>query len=172
LAVLPIRTLGDPVLRERAREVDVFDDALARLADDMFESMYDAPGVGLAAPQVGLSIRLFVYDDGERARGAIANPELTDLEGEVTIDEGCLSVPGIYQPSPRALSLTLRGHDLRGAPVSIHAEDLLARIFQHETDHLDGVLYLDRLPDEVRRQAMAEIRVHELGGPIQRLRRR
>ncbi len=172
MALLPIRTLGDPVLRERARAVDVFDDALARLADDLFESMYDAPGVGLAAPQVGLSIQLFVYDDGEDARGAIANPELSDLDGERTIDEGCLSVPGIYQPTVRAWSVLLRGQDMTGEPVSIHAEDLLARIFQHETDHLNGILYLDRLPDELRRQAMAEIRARELGGPIQRLRRR
>jgi peptide deformylase len=171
VTLLPIRTLGDPVLREQARDVDAFDDALSRLAQDMFDTMYDAPGVGLAAPQVGLAIRLFVYDDGEDARGAIANPVLSDLQGEITAEEGCLSVPGIYHPTLRAEAVRLNGLDLRGGPVTVEAEGLLARIFQHETDHLNGTLYLDRLPDEGRRQAMAELRARELGGPVQRLSR-
>jgi peptide deformylase len=171
VALLPIRTLGDPVLRERARDVEAFDPSLARLVQDMFETMYEAPGVGLAAPQIGLALRLFVYDDGEEARGAVANPALSDPRGEVTIDEGCLSVPGIYHPTARAETVCLIGQDIHGEPIAVEAEGLLARIFQHETDHLSGTLYLDRLPDEDRRRAMAELRARELGGPVQRLRR-
>jgi peptide deformylase len=172
LAPIPIRTLGEPVLREKAREVDAFNAALVRLVEDMFETMYEAPGVGLAAPQIGLSIRLFVYDDGDGAKGAIANPVLSGLEGEVTIDEGCLSVPGLYYPTARAERARLEGRDVAGQPVAVEAEALLARIFQHETDHLDGTLYLDRLNEEDRRAAMSEMRARELGGPFQRLRRR
>jgi len=172
VAVIPIRTLGDPVLREQARDVEAFDAALPRLVEDMFETMYDAPGVGLAAPQVGLSIRLFVYDDGEGLRGVVANPALSDPDGEITFDEGCLSVPGLYYPTSRAERVRLRGQGVDGEPLAVEAEGLLARIFQHETDHLNGMLYLDRLSEDDRRSAMAEMRARELGGPIQRLHRR
>src|SRR5581483_704147 len=96
VAVLPIRKLGDPVLRERARDVERFDRSLARIVDDMFETMYAAPGVGLAAPQVGISLRFFVYDDGEGHRGFVANPELSELERHEVRDEGCLSIPGPF----------------------------------------------------------------------------
>jgi peptide deformylase len=163
LALMQIRMLGDPVLRERARPVDTFDAALQRLAEDMFETMYDAPGVGLAAPQVGLAIRLFVFDDHEGARGVVANAEVSGHEGETTMDEGCLSVPGLYYPTARAERVRLRGQDAAGRPVDLRAEGFLARIFQHETDHLDGMLYLERLRPEDRRAAMAEMRARELG---------
>jgi peptide deformylase len=164
-SVLPIRILGDPVLRERCREVDTFDELLAKLAEDMIETMYRAPGVGLAAPQVGLSLRFFVYDDG-RGSGphAVANPVLSSLVGEETIDEGCLSIPNLYFPARRATGLRLEGQDLDGGPLTVEAEELLARIFQHETDHLDGMLFVDRLDREERRQAMAAIREAELEG--------
>jgi peptide deformylase len=162
VTVQPIRTLGDPVLRERAAPVEAFDDALRRLADDMVETMQAAPGVGLAANQVGVRLACFVYDDRDGHAGFVANPELFDLEDEETIDEGCLSVPGPYHPTSRALKVRLRGVDLEGKLLDISAEGLLARIFQHETDHLNGKLYLDRLDDEGRRDVMRQLRELEV----------
>jgi peptide deformylase len=162
VTVLPIRTLGDPVLRERAVPVEGFDDALRRLADDMAETMHAAPGVGLAANQVGVRLACFVYDDRDGHAGFVANPALSDLEDEETIDEGCLSVPGPYHPTSRALKVRLRGFDLEGKPLDVRAEGLLARIFQHETDHLDGKLYLDRLDDNGRRDVMRQLRELEV----------
>jgi peptide deformylase len=128
----------------------------------MFETMYAAPGVGLAAPQVGVSSRFFIYDDGDGAKGFVANPVLSDPAGEETRDEGCLSIPGPFHPTTRALSISLRGQDLRGAPLQIRAEGLLARIFQHETDHTQGRLYIDRLDDDGRREVMRQLREAEL----------
>ncbi len=162
MSLIPIRTLGDPVLKVPGHDVERFDDTLARLAEDMFETMYAAPGVGLAAPQIGLSIRLFVYDDGQDERGVVANPVLTDQEGEQVSDEGCLSVPGLYYPTSRAMRVHLDGRDVRGNPISLVGEDLLARIFQHETDHTNGLLYLDRLGKHERKQAMAALRERDL----------
>jgi peptide deformylase len=162
MSIMPIKTLGAPVLREPARPLQRFDRSLRRLVDDMFETMYDAPGVGLAAPQVGMSSRFFVYDDGEDARGFLANVELFDLQGETVRDEGCLSIPGPFHPTVRAASLVARGQDLRGKLVEIRAEGLLARILQHEADHTDGVLYIDRLDDAGRRDVMRQLREHEL----------
>ena len=109
MTLIPIRTLGDPVLRTPASDVQSFDDALRRLADDMFETMYDAPGVGLAAPQVGLSLRFFVYDDGEGSTGAVANPTVAHMQGEQVEEEGCLSVPGLYYETTRALVVRTPG---------------------------------------------------------------
>jgi len=163
VTVLPIRTLGDPVLREPTKPVESFDDRLRRLAADMTETMYAAPGVGLAANQVGMSLACFVYDDRDGHTGFVANPELSELEGEDTMDEGCLSIPGPYHPTTRALKARLRGSDRDGRPIDIRAEDLLARIFQHETDHLSGGLYIDRLDDEGRRDVMRQLRELELG---------
>ncbi len=162
MAILPIRTLGNPVLREKARPVERFDATLARLADDMFETMYDAPGVGLAAPQVGVSMRFFVYDDQEGRKGVVANAELSDLDGREARDEGCLSIPGPFHPTERALRVRLHGRDLDGRPIELEVEGLLARIFQHETDHLNGMLYIDRLDDESRREVMRQLRELEL----------
>ncbi len=162
MAVLRIRKLGDPVLREKARSVERFDGSLRRLVDDMSETMYAAPGVGLAAPQVGVSLRLFVYDDGEGNAGAVANPELSDLEDEETRDEGCLSIPGPFYPTVRSLRATLRGVDVEGRPLELRGEGLLARIFQHETDHIQGVLYIDRLPPQGRREVMRMLRDHDV----------
>jgi peptide deformylase len=162
MTVLPIRTLGDPILRERAVRVDRFDEALRRLADDMTETMYAAPGVGLAANQVGVRLACFVYDDREGHAGFVANPELSELEGEEAIEEGCLSIPGPYAVTDRALRVRLRGSDLEGDPIDIQAEGLLARIFQHETDHLNGTLYMDRLDDAGRRDVMRQLRELEV----------
>jgi peptide deformylase len=161
--ILPIRTLGDPVLREPSRPVLAFDRKLRKLADDMLETMYAAPGVGLAGPQVGLSLRLFVFDDGQTGPLFMANPELLDGEGDATEEEGCLSIPGPYYPTPRYATIRCRGQDVRGKPVDLTGEGLLARIFQHETDHLEGRLYVDRLDEEGRRSVLAELRRIELG---------
>ncbi len=162
MTVMPIRTLGDPVLREPTRSVERFDRSLRRLADDMFETMEDAPGVGLAAPQVGISSRFFVYDDGAGHRGFLANVELDRAEGEITHDEGCLSIPGPFHPTTRAERVRIRGKDLRGRDVEIVGEGLLARIFQHEADHLDGRLYIDRLDDAGRKEVLRQLRQLEL----------
>jgi peptide deformylase len=161
--LLPIRILGDPVLREPAKPVERFDRALRQLRDDMVATMYDAPGVGLAGPQVGISLQLFVFDDGEHGPTFIANPELVDGEGEVIEEEGCLSIPGPYHPTGRFRRITCRGLDVDGRPQEFTGEGLLARIFQHETDHLHGMLYIDRLDDEGRKAVLAELRRIELG---------
>ncbi|CUU56829.1 peptide deformylase [Parafrankia irregularis] len=161
MTLLPIRTLGDPVLRTPAEPVTVFDDALRRLVDNMIETMYDAPGVGLAAPQIGVGLRVFVFDteyDSDDPRSSreplvVVNPELET--GAVGQDgsEGCLSVPGLAYPTPRSATATVRGFDATGAAVSYTGSGLLARCLQHETDHLNGTLYLDRLTDEHRQAA-------------------
>ncbi|GIU96569.1 MAG: peptide deformylase [Actinomycetota bacterium] len=161
--ILPIRTLGDPVLRAPAKPVTSFDRRLRRLVEDMLETMYDAPGVGLAAPQVGVSLRVFTFDDGETGPMAVVNPELVDPSGELLEEEGCLSIPGPFHPVARARRVTCRGADPTGRPVELRGEGLLARIFQHETDHLDGRLYIDRLDEEGRRRVLAELRRIELG---------
>ncbi|HEY3209898.1 MAG TPA: peptide deformylase [Actinomycetota bacterium] len=164
MSVLPIRILGDPVLREPSRDVETFDELMHRLYEDMLETMYNAPGVGLAAPQIGLSLRFFVYDaEKGNSPGALANPVLSELEGEIVEDEGCLSIPGLWYPTGRAERVRVDGLDLQGKPATIRAEGFLARVFQHETDHLNGLLFLDRLSEEDRRKAMGMLREHELG---------
>jgi peptide deformylase len=161
--LLPIRRLGDPVLREPAKPVEHFDRTLRRLVKDMTETMYQAPGVGLAGPQVGVSLQLFVFDDGERGPSFLANPELYGGEGEVSEEEGCLSIPGPYHATTRSRAIRCRGLDLKGNPIEVRGEGLLARILQHETDHLHGTLYIDRLDDTGRRAVLAELRRIELG---------
>jgi peptide deformylase len=160
---MPIRILGDPVLREPGKPVTGFDRRLRTLHDDMLETMYAAPGVGLAGPQVGISLRMFVFDDGETGPRFIANPVLEAGSGELREEEGCLSIPGPYHETPRFARVTCRGQDLDGAPFEMTGEGLLARIFQHETDHLEGMLFIDRLDDDGRRSVMAELRRIELG---------
>jgi peptide deformylase len=170
--IIPIRTLGDPVLREPAKPVETFDRKLRELAKDMTETMYAAPGVGLAGPQVGVSLRVFVFDDGQTGPLFVANPELLEAEGEEVEEEGCLSIPGPYHPTPRAKRIRCRGQDVKGRPFDLTGEGLLARIFQHETDHLLGMLYIDRLDDDGRRSVLAELRRIELGLEEPRARRR
>jgi len=168
VTIHPIRQLGDPVLRKPAARIERFDGALAALAADMIETMYDAPGVGLAGPQIGRSIRLIVYDDGEGSGPhALANPEISGLEGEAVMEEGCLSVRGPYSETKRAERLHVRGQDLAGAPVEFDAEGFLARIMQHETDHLEGTLFIDRIDDEARREVMRQLREQEVSGARQ-----
>jgi peptide deformylase len=161
--IMRIRTLGEPVLREPAAPVVDFDRRLRTLRDEMVATMYDAPGVGLAGPQVGVSRRIFVFDDGQTGPSFMANPVLVDAEGEIVEEEGCLSIPGPYHETIRSAIVTCRGQDLDGEPFEITGEGLLARILQHETDHLDGTLYIDRLDEEGRRSVMAQLRRIELG---------
>ena len=170
--IIPIRILGDPVLKTPAKPVEEFDDGLRRLARDMLETMYDAPGVGLAGPQVGISLRLFVFDDGVTGPTFMANPELISAEGEFVEEEGCLSIPGPFYPTPRYSRITCHGQNLAGDPVEMTGEGLLARIFQHETDHLDGTLFIDRLSEDGRKLVLAELRRIELGLAEPRQRRR
>jgi peptide deformylase len=153
----PIRQLGDPVLRTAAEPVTVFDESLADAVELMFASMYEAEGVGLAANQIGLSLSLFVMDC-EDVVAVVANPRLVELSDDIeTAPEGCLSVLGKSYPTPRALMATVEGQDVNGRPLRITGEGEVARCLQHETDHLNGRVYLDRLVGEVRRQARLDL---------------
>ncbi|MCC9205036.1 peptide deformylase [Arthrobacter sp. zg-Y769] len=161
MAILTIRTLGDPVLRTRAEDVTDFGPELAKLVADMEETMEDVEGAGLAAPQVGVSLRVFTYRvDGQA--GHVVNPVL-ELSEDRQPDhlEGCLSIPGLGYPVPRYRWTRVTGKDMHGNPISIEGEGMLARCFQHETDHLDGVLYIDRLEGEHRKEALRAIRQRE-----------
>lgn len=152
MPTLPIRVYGDPVLHQPTLEVERFDDALAALADRMLETMYAAPGVGLAANQVGVRQRIFVYDKGDGPH-VVVNPRIVETSGEWTYEEGCLSVPGLSWPIVRPNRVHLVGADLAGSPIELEVEEYEARILQHETDHLDGVVLVERLTDEQRREA-------------------
>jgi len=149
MAVRPVRIYGDPVLREKAREVRDFDDTLRALVADLYDTMAAYNGVGLAANQVGVAQRVFVVDvpleDGSRARFAVVNPQLDRRSGREKAEEGCLSMPGILEDVERATSVRLRGLDEHGQPLERTLNGFLARAVQHETDHLDGVLFTDRL---------------------------
>ena len=162
MAVYPIRTFGDPVLRMPCAPVTEFDDTLRKLADDMLETMYDAPGVGLAANQVGVQKRLFVYDIGD-GPGAVVNPVLSGHRGEWEYTEGCLSVPELAWPIVRYQEVRLDGFDLYGEPISIDGDDLMARMLQHEVDHLDGRLLLVHLDRRQHKEAMRELRRRAMG---------
>jgi peptide deformylase len=162
--VRPITLIGDPVLHRPLREVTEFDDALRELADDMFASMYAANGVGLAANQIGVDLRIFVYDctddDDQPHKGVIVNPTLEFPEAKnrhlEEDQEGCLSVPGPYAQLARVDHVHCLGFDLDGNPVNVHGTGQLARCLQHETDHLNGKLYVDRLPTKARKAVMKE----------------
>lgn len=157
MSVKPIRLFGDPVLRTPAAPVETFDKELRQLVADLTTTMLDAPGVGLAAPQIGVSLRVFTYwvDD---ELGHLINPDL-DLSDETQDgEEGCLSIPGLAYDTRRALRVVATGMNMHGEPVTIEGSDLLARCVQHETDHLDGVLFIDRLDRENRKAALKAIR--------------
>jgi peptide deformylase len=160
VALAQIRQYPDAVLRMQAREVEEFDDDLARLADKMAHLMRDAHGVGLAATQVGVLQRLFVFQPtDEEDVTAIVNPMITKRSEEVTVaDEGCLSLQGVLVPVERALDVTVEGQDLTGAPLRLEFDEMDARVVQHEIDHLDGVLMVERTTDEARREALATLR--------------
>ena len=160
LALAQIRQYPDAVLRMRAHEVDRFDESLARLAERMTELMHDARGVGLAATQVGVLQRLFVFQaDEEDEVRAVVNPQITARSEELESgDEGCLSLQGVLVPVERSLTITLEGQDLEGKPLRLELEELPARVVQHELDHLDGTLVIERTDPESRREALATLR--------------
>jgi peptide deformylase len=160
-----IRMFGDPVLRQRAREVTELDGELARLVNTMIETMHEAQGVGLAAPQVGVQKRLYTYDVGE-GPGVLVNPEIVESSGEWVYDEGCLSVPGLSFEITRPKTVTVRGIDLDGKEVVLEGDELMGRLIQHEIDHLDGVLLLDRLEPAERKAALRDLRQRELDGTL------
>ena len=152
-----VRIIGDPVLRKIAVDVTEIDAKLAKLAADMLETMYEEPGLGLAAPQVGVQRRFFVYDLGDDPR-VLINPVIQESDGEWVHEEGCLSVPGLSWEIVRPKQVHITGYDLDGNEVSIEADELEARLYQHELDHLDGILLVDRLDDETRKAAMKTLR--------------
>jgi peptide deformylase len=156
--MLDIRFLGDPVLRQRAEEVGEIDDDLRKLAAEMFETMYAEEGIGLAAPQVGVSTRLFVMDvreDGAEPQ-AVVNPVIVEHSGSERGDEGCLSLPGLVGAVERPARIVMEGLDLDGKSLRIEASQLLARCIQHEIDHLDGILFIDRLSPIKRRMLLSK----------------
>ncbi len=163
MSIRPIRLFGDPVLRTPADPVTSFDAELHKLVKDLTDTMMDAPGVGLAAPQIGVGLRVFAYcvDD---VVGHLINPQLRLSEELEVDDEGCLSFPGLAYPTSRSHGVVATGFDVHGEPVTIEGSGLLARCVQHETDHLDGVLFIDRLDPVQRKLAMAEIRASEWWG--------
>jgi len=156
-ATYPVRVFGDPVLKQRAKDVTDIDGTLARFVDTMVDTMYEAAGVGLAAPQVGVQKRMFTFDVGEGPQ-VLINPEVAEATGEWTYEEGCLSIPGFHFEIVRPKVVTMRGLDLDGNEVVLEGDELLGRVFLHELDHLDGVLMLDRLDPDQRKQAMRAIR--------------
>jgi len=162
--IAPIRLFGDPVLRQRAVEVVDFDKELRKLVDDLTETMLDAPGAGLAAPQIGVGLRVFTwYVDGEV--GHLVNPDVTPVGEEDQVDpEGCLSIPGFRFDCRRHLHIAATGWNMHGDPVRIEGSHMLARAVQHEVDHLDGVLFVDRLDAEAREAALAVLREAEWQG--------
>jgi peptide deformylase len=158
LALSRIRQYGDPVLRMKAREVESFDSDLERLVERMTALMHEANGVGLAATQVGVLRRLFVFvDEGEDR--VVVNPRITKSSGEAEVDdEGCLSLRDVLVPVERPARVTIEGVDVKGEPVQLELEAPSSRVVQHELDHLDGVLIIDRTDDESRRAALATLR--------------
>ena len=164
MPVQPIRLLGDPVLRTPAEPVTTFDKELRNLVKDLTDTMLDAPGSGLAAPQLGVSLRVFTYDVDD-VIGHLVNPVVGPVgDEEQDGEEGCLSLPGLSFPLKRARRVVARGQNMYGDPVVIEGSDLLARCVLHETDHLDGVLFIDRLDRETKKAAMRAIREAEWSG--------
>jgi peptide deformylase len=164
VALRPIRLLGDPVLRTKAEVVTTFDKELRTLVKDLTDTMLDAPGVGLAAPQIGVGLRVFVYDVDD-VLGHLVNPVLHfPSDEEQDGEEGCLSVPGLTFDCVRKQHVVAHGQNVYGDPVTVSGQGLLARCVQHETDHLDGVIFIDRLDPESKRAAMEAIREAEWSG--------
>ena len=157
MSTYPVRVFGDPVLKQKAKDVTDLDGALARFVDTMVDTMYEASGVGLAAPQVGVQKRMFTFDVGEGPQ-VLINPEVAEATGEWVYEEGCLSIPGFHFEIVRPKVVTMTGLDLDGNEVTIEGDELLGRVFLHELDHLDGVLMLDRLDPDERKRALRELR--------------
>lgn len=154
-----IRTFGDPVLKSQAAPITDVDGKLVRLVDDMFTTLYETGlGIALAAPQIGVQRQVFVWDLGDGDRQVIFNPEIVESDGEWVYDEGCLSIPGLYVEMVRPKTVLLRGIDIDGNVVEREADELEARMYQHELDHLHGVLMFDRMLPDQRKEALAEFR--------------
>lgn len=164
MALFPIRTFGDPVLRTPAKPVDEIDAKIQKLIEDMVETMYDAPGVGLAAPQIGVGLRLAVFDsgDGLGAR-AMINPELLETEGEWEFEEGCLSVPGYWWTVTRPAYAKIRALNENGEEVTYEGDELMGRVLQHEYQHLDGTLIIDNITKRERKKVLKELSEQALG---------
>jgi peptide deformylase len=169
VSIKPIRLFGDPVLRTPAEPVTDFDAELRKLVKDLTDTMLEAPGLGLAAPQIGVGLRVFTYyiDD---VLGHLINPTLRLSAEEETDDEGCLSFPSLQYPTARSYGVVAGGFDMHGEPVAVEGTGQLARCVQHETDHLDGILFIDRLDTEQRKLAMRAVRESEWGGDPLRVR--
>ncbi len=163
MSIQPIRLFGDPVLTTPAAPVAVFDKELRKLVKDLIDTMEDAPGAGLAAPQIGVPVRVFVWHVDEEV-GHLVNPTLTLSEEMQDGEEGCLSFPDLRYDTPRALRVVAHGLNMHGEPLVIEGSEYLARAIQHETDHLDGILFIDRMPADSRKLAMKEIRESEWFG--------
>ena len=158
MTIRPIRLLGDPVLRTPAETVTSFDAELRALVRDLLDTLTGEPGrAGVAAPQIGVGARVFAYA-ANKVVGHLVNPRIVARSGEQAGEEGCLSIPGLSFPTPRAMEVTAEGVDEHGEPVRVSGTGLLARALQHETDHLDGVLYIDTLTGDARRQALRAVR--------------
>jgi peptide deformylase len=155
-----IRTFGDPVLKAVAEPVTNIDEKLVRLTEEMFEVMYKAPGIGLAATQIGVQRQVFVYDIDDEKK-IILNPTIAESSGEWVYDEGCLSIPGIYVEMLRPKKVLVRGINIDGNQVEFEADELLARLFQHEVDHLNGVLMFERMTADQRKEAVKLYRARE-----------
>ncbi|MBI2836566.1 MAG: peptide deformylase [Chloroflexi bacterium] len=160
MAIIPIRQAPDPVLRQKAKKVRFFDASLKRLIADMRETMHAAPGVGLAAPQVGVPLRVAVIGMPEEADIILINPQIVRKTGERVVSEGCLSIPGYVGEIKRGLSITVKALNAEGKEIRVKGEDLLAQALEHEIDHLNGVLYIDHLesPDKLRKLEPEETR--------------
>ena len=169
-----IRTFGDPVLKSQAAKVTEIDGKIARLVDDMFDTLYTSDsGIGLAAPQIGVQKQIFVWDMDDEPM-VILNPEIVESRGEWVYDEGCLSIPGLYVEMLRPNEVLMRGVGIDGNTIEIEASELAGRLFQHEIDHLNGVLMFDRMTPAQRKEALAEYRriteVPPVDAPTRRLR--
>jgi len=161
MAIFPIRTYPDPILRMTPGPVAHVEDDVRRLVDDMFETMYEAPGVGLAAPQVGIALQVIVCDIGDGPFHLI-NPVMEETSGSWTYEEGCLSIPDRYWPIERSAHARVRGLDVEGQQVTYEGDELMGRVLQHEMDHLEGTLLLKRLPRRARKEALRQMRQEEL----------
>jgi len=167
-----IRTFGDPVLASQAAAVTDIDGKIVRIVEEMFDTLYDSDsGIGLAAPQVGIQRQLFVWDRDDEPMG-ILNPTIAESDGEWVYEEGCLSIPGLYVEMTRPKTVLMKGIDMNGNEISLEADELEARLFQHELDHLNGVLMFDRMQPEQRKQAIAEYKkLSEQSAPVGEIKR-
>ena len=167
-----IRTFGDPVLASQAAAVTDIDGKIVRIVEEMFDTLYDSDsGIGLAAPQVGIQRQIFVWDMDDEPM-VILNPTIVESDGEWVYDEGCLSIPGLYVEMTRPKMVLMKGIDMNGNEISLEADELEARLFQHELDHLNGVLMFDRMQPEQRKQAIAEYKkLSEQSAPVGEIKR-